>query len=208
MNLISFKDNLKTGRESLKTIYNRKELYCEIVKSFYQGKYVYGEKFMTQMEAKNYYQVARPTVEKVYKMLQDDGLLVSRRHLGSFVTFDYNNKEHIKKISLYHNNPEEKDFYTYDFPIITTSRGLYEGMCCASEEQLAELKKDIQVILTYLETDKSIFLLLYNWQVKVISYIRNPFLEKILNHFLKRVIYFNSRSLTREVKLQIREKVK
>ncbi|WMI80531.1 GntR family transcriptional regulator [Anaerotignum sp. MB30-C6] len=193
----------------MKTIRNRKELFSEILKSFYQGKYVKGEKFMTQMEAKEYYQVARPTVEKVYKMLQDEGFLISKRHLGSIVTFDLNNEEHMSKVPLYKNNPEVQDFYTYHFPILALSRGIHEGLRCSNQQQLEEIKKETLMLLQSLEMEKKINSLVFSWCIKVISNIENPFLKNILEHYLNRVIYFNNKkNMTQEEKVNFKRNLR
>ncbi len=194
------------GRESLKKIRNRKELYYEILKSFYQGKYVYGDKFMTQVEAKEYYQVARPTVEKVYKMLQEEGLLTSKRHVGSIVTFNLADKSHLNKIPIDHNNPDVFDFYTYYFPRLTMARGVYEGLCQASKDELQELREEIQVIIACISEGGGFVNLVSNWNSKLISFIRNPFLKNITDHYYNRVIYFNRcRELPPEIRRQFQQ---
>ncbi|WP_352400193.1 GntR family transcriptional regulator [Anaerotignum sp.] len=193
----------------MKKIRNRKELYFEILKSFYQGKYVYGDKFMTQLEAKEYYQVARPTVEKVYKMLQEEGFLTSKRHVGSIVTFNPIDETHFNRIPIDHNNPGVLDFYTYYFPRMTMARAIYEGLCWASEEGLKDIQKDIHVILERIREGKPFVNLVSDWYLKLITSIQNPFLANIMDHYYHRVIYFNRcRTLPSTLKKQIDQAMK
>lgn len=193
----------------MKKIRSCKELYDEILKSFYFCQYKKDDQYMTQVETKEYYGVARPTAEKVFKMLQNEGFISSKRHHGSIVTFDRDNPEHMAKVPLCHPDTNTREFNTFTLPIIVMSYGLHEALIHANSEQLRKYCQDAQEILQLIDEGRPYNMPVVNLHLQIISDIANPCITNMMDHFLSRYFYFNSNAnLTPANRARLRECVR
>lgn len=168
-----------------------KELYDDIIKSFYFGEYNKDDQFMTQLEAKDHYGIARNSVERVFKMLQQDGLLLSQGNRGTFVTFDRGNPAHMAKVPLSPHNPDAREFHTFSLPVMILSGGLYGGLTCSTPPQLDQYCRDTLEILDCIDAGRPCAYLVSNLFFRIMSRLDNPYLLNIISHFWKRYFYFN-----------------
>lgn len=173
----------------MKKIRSYKELYNEILKSFYLGIYCKGEQFPTQLELKDHYHVAVNSVKKVFKMLLDDGFIYTDGAHGTTVLFDMDNPAHMEKPPFFRPSPDSEDFNTLTVPAAMISTIIGDGIRNAAPQQMSEYLCLIDEQIEQLSAGSYDNLLSKNLFTKICKNLDNAFLSEIVEHFTTRVIY-------------------
>lgn len=71
---------------STETEIKHRMIYGRIHEAILSGQYAIGQKIPTEIELGEYYRVSRPTVSRALRDLEQQGLLVRRRGVGTFVS--------------------------------------------------------------------------------------------------------------------------
>lgn len=166
-----------------------RELYCEILKSFYFGVYRREDKFMTYQETHEIYGLAKNTIGKAYGMLQRDGLIRTDGTNGTIVTFDPNNPEHVAKVPLEWPGATPEDTIPYQVAMQLHAYSLYTGLIHSNEIQLRKCKKMVEEILQCIKNGCPYSEQVLAFWMSVISSLDNEFLNRITDHFISRYLY-------------------
>lgn len=167
------------------------ELYYEILKSFFLGEYHCGDRFATYAALCQRYSVAKNTVSATYDMLRADGFLRADSTKGTIVTFDASNPEHIAKLQFYLPSQREKNFNTYDFPILLLSGVIHYGILEATQAQLTQYRNAVASLLCQIEQGETYHEAELALLATITANRGNEYLQHIMQHFLSRYLYFN-----------------
>ncbi|MEG2087706.1 MAG: GntR family transcriptional regulator [Angelakisella sp.] len=120
----------------MKRFSNYHELYYHIVRSFYIGEYQLGDRFPTQVELATKYEIAANSVKKVFKLLLEQGFIVTDRSFGTHVAFDRNNPDHLAQLPLAAPNYNGQTPDTMTVPALLIAYTVSHAIQLATPEQL------------------------------------------------------------------------
>jgi len=89
---------------------NFQTIYSSLKNQIIEGKFQAGHLLPTELELAQKYSVSRPTIAKVYNMLQEEKYVLKKKGLGTIVT--YNNPDNIYTFGLLLPGAGESDIFT------------------------------------------------------------------------------------------------
>lgn len=191
--LLSYYSTNERGN-NLKTVKTSKELYYEVLKSFYLGAFQKGDRFLTYKEAQEKYNLSKQTIGVTYKRLQDEGFIRTEGANGTVVTFDLSDPTHLARVPFYRPQPGKREIDTYTVPIGILSSALYGGLICSSPERLLEYRDGTDAIVSCIREGKLFHHLEEELVLYVVEAMDNQYLSMIIDHFFSRYMYFDLES--------------
>lgn len=194
----------------MKRIRTARELYCEILKSFYFGTYQKDDRFMTYQEAQETYKLSKDTICRVYAMLRNDGFIRTDGSNGTIVAFDLNDPVHVAKVPIEWPRAVPEDTIPYEVAMKLHAHSLYTGLIHSSETQLQACKEIVSDIFQRVKNGTAYYEEVFSFWTCAISALDNELLSSITDHFISRYLYLlppsripaSQRSLIRDSALE------
>lgn len=173
----------------MKRIRTARELYCEILKSFYFGVYQKDDRFMTYHEIHETYNLSKDTIGRAYAMLRNDGFIRTDGSNGTIVVFDVNNPAHVAKVPLEWPRAVPEDTIPYEVAMMLHAHSLYTGLTNSSDTQLQECQKIVGDIFLRVKEGRTYYEQVFEFWMCAISSLDNELLCRITDHFISRYLY-------------------
>lgn len=173
----------------MKRIRTARELYCELLKSFYFGVYQKDDKLMTYKKTHELYGLAKDTIAAAYDMLRRDGFIRTDGANGTFVTFDVHNAAHVAKVPLEWPTAVTEDTIPYEIAMRLHGHSLYTGLTHSGEAQLQVCKEIVRDILQRVNGECPYKEQVFAFWTCVIASLDNEFMSHITDHFISRYLY-------------------